>query len=87
MGSPKLPPVVKIVHDKEFDRTKLYDDGSYAKLITQVAMTFAEERGVNIDKKQIEADVKDLLNFEKKLNRVSFFIYHICYAEASVFTK
>lgn len=49
----------------------MYDDGSYAKVIEQIATMFAEERGVNIDKEQINADVKGIIDLEKKLYEVS----------------
>ena len=92
MKPPMLTPVVKLPRDQEFNRTKMYEDGSYANLITQVAMIFAGERGASIDKKQLEADVKDLIELEKKLDHVSslnrsFFFFSLIFSLELLFTE
>ncbi|XP_051175091.1 neprilysin-like [Leptopilina boulardi] len=64
---PKLTPIVKMPHGAKFDRNKMYNDGSYAKLIAQIAKIIAQERGVIIDEKQINTDVEGIIDLEKKL--------------------
>ena len=55
----------------------MYENGTYAKLITEVALTFAKERNSIVDKDQIAADVADMIDLEKKLDYVKFYKFHL----------
>lgn len=55
----------------------MYENGSYAKFITEVALIFANERNTIVDKEQIAADVTDMINLEKKLGDVRFIYFHL----------
>lgn len=71
MKLPELPPVIKLAHDMEFDRSKMYDDGSYAKFIKEIALAFIEERDANVSEEKLDEDIENLIEFEKKLSVVS----------------
>lgn len=50
----------------------LYKSGQYAKLMSEVALTFARERDTIIDEKQLATDVQNVINLEKKIDKVRF---------------
>ena len=70
LNIPVLPLAVMRSPNKQFNRTKMYNDGSYEKFITEVVLIFAKERQANIDNDQIIADVKNIINLEKELIKV-----------------
>ena len=69
---PSLPSVVTM-SEESFDRNKMYEDGSYAKFITEVAMIFATGREAHIDKKLLAKDINDMIELEKLLDDVRFY--------------
>lgn len=70
MYRPNLPTVL-FDPNESFDRQKIYDDGSYAKFIVQVAKIFAKEREASVDEEQLEKDAQDIIKMEKLID-VSF---------------
>lgn len=64
---PNLPTVL-FDPNESFDRQKIYDDGSYAKFIVQVAKIFAKEREASVDEEQLEKDAQDIIKMEKLID-------------------
>ena len=60
-----------MVSGKLFNVTDLYEDGTYAKYIKEIALIFAKESDTNIDLEQIEKDVNDIIELETKIQNVS----------------
>lgn len=51
----------------------LYESGQYGKLMTEVALMFANDKF--IDKDQLATDVQNVIKLEQTIEKVSFYLF------------